>query len=656
MNLSQKQKDWLNKNKKKLTEQEIAKEFNISIDEAKQILKKQKSNHFIFYVIMIFIPVIFFVLLEAGLRIFDYGKDIPQWVDAGRGKYIINPEVAYRYFNQVKNIPTTIEDVFDQQKKPNAFRVFALGESSAAGFPYMPMGAFSRYVRKRLELNYPDNTIEVVNIGLSAISSYTILDLLPEVIKQQPDLVLIYTGHNEYYGALGVGSMESLGTSRTVVKLLLHLNNYKTVQLVRDILSSIISTFSSENVNDEPGTLMSRMAKDQYIELNSDKYKLGLEQFEGNMRDILDMLKENKVPVIVGKLVSNLKDQKPFVSINSETQPTAVNVFEEANNRLNSGKILEADSLYRLAKDLDGLRFRASEETNSIIENLCKQYNVKCVETDSIFNVASPLGIVGDNLMTDHLHPNIEGYLLMGKAFYDVMEKGKFLPENLKPVIAPHSIDNLARANFRFTDLDSTIGNNRILLLKNDWPFIDKSQARRRADLFNPKNFIDSIALEVMNNKISWADAHLQAAAKYFSNRDVAGFLKHMDILIYQYPIIVEYYDQTALNLLKHQFYDSALKYLSARYKIEPSDYSAKWIGNIALFKGDAEVAAFYLNKSQELNNKDSQVYFNLAGAYAKLNNFQKALDAVNRCLSLTPDYPGAQNLKQQLMSLVGNK
>ena len=163
----------------------------------------------------------------------------------------------------------------------------------------MPMGSFSRYIRKRLELNYPNNTIEVVNISLSAINTYTLLDLLPEVLTQKPDLILIYTGHNEYYGALGVGSMESLGTSRTVVKLILYLNKYKTIQLIRDILSSFLSALKDESVNDEPGTLMSRMAQDQYINLNSDKYNLGLEQFEDNMRDIIQMIQAHNVPVTV---------------------------------------------------------------------------------------------------------------------------------------------------------------------------------------------------------------------------------------------------------------------------------------------------------------------------------------------------------------------
>lgn len=616
--------------------------------------EKKKQTPKWFFIVMILIPIIFFVLLELSLRLFNYGKEIPQWVDANRGKYLINPDVAYRYFNQVKNIPTTIEDVFDQQKKKDAFRVFVLGESSAAGYPYMPMGSFSRYIRKRLELNYPNNTIEVVNIGLSAINTYTLLDLLPEVLTQKPDLILIYTGHNEYYGALGVGSMESLGTSRTVVKLILYLNKYKTVQLIRNILSSVFSAFTNETTNDEPGTLMSRMAQDQYINLNSDKYYLGVEQFEDNMRDILQMIQDHNVPVIIGELVSNLKDQKPFVSIPTENYPTANQVFLEANKQFEDGHYKQADSLYRLAKDLDGLRFRASEKVNQIIKKLSNDFNIKYVKTDSVFCAASPNGIVGANLMTDHLHPNIKGYLLIGEAFYDVMIENNFLPKNQKAILPFAVQDSLTRVNFVFSDLDSLMGNSRILLLKNDWPFVDKSKKKSSEELFQPKNYLDSLSLQVIvNNKLSWANAHLTVAEHYLKKNDIGKFLKHMDILMYQYPIVVEYYDKISLILIQKQLYDIALKYLSARYKIEPSDYSAKWIGNIALFKGDTEEAINYLNKSAQLNAKDAQIFYNLAGAYVKKKDYNSALNNIDRCLSIEPNYTQAINLKKQLMGVL---
>jgi len=609
-----------------------------------------------FFIMLILIPVIFFILLELSLRLFDYGKDIPQWVDARRGKYIINPEVAFRYFNQVENIPTTIEDIFDQQKKNNAFRVFVLGGSSAAGFPYMPMGSFSRYIRKRLELTYPNSTIEVVNISLSAVNTYTILDMLPGVLEQKPNLILIYAGHNEYYGALGVGSMESLGTFRSFVKLVLYLNKYKTVQLIRNIISGIFSLFASKNLEESPGTLMSRMAKDQYIPMNSDKYTIGLEQFEGNMREILELIKSHNVPVIVGKVVSNLKDQKPFISVPSEDYPTANQVYEEAKKKLMNGHSKDADSLFRLAKDLDALRFRAPEKINQIIRQVCGEYNATCVSIDSIFNSVSPYGIIGNNLITDHLHPNIEGYQLMGKAYYEAMEQAGYLPKNEKPQIPFSSQDSLTRIDFTFTDLDSTIGNCRMLLLQNDWPFIEKWQKKPTRLLFTPKNFLDSIAFNFMMNKISWADAHLNAADAYLKKHDVNGYLKHMDILLYQYPIVVEYYDQISLTLLQMQLYDAALKYLHARYKIEPDDYSAKWIGNIALFKGNADEAINYLTKSYELNSTDAQVLYNLAGAYYQKKLYNAALNTINNCLNIEPNYPQANILKQQLTQAINSQ
>lgn len=127
-----------------------------------------------------------------------------------------------------------------------------------------------------------------------------------------------------------------------------------------------------------------------------------------------------------------------------------------------------------------------------------------------------------------------------------------------------------------------------------------------------------------------------------------------MDILIYQYPIVVEYYDKTSLILIQKQLYDQALKYLIARYKIEPSDYSAKWIGNIALFKGEIDEAINYLNKSAQLNFKDAQVFYNLAGAYTQKKNYVSAINSIDNCLSIDPNYPQANYLKQQLLQAVG--
>mgnify|MGYP000915160728 CR=1 FL=1 len=62
--------------------------------------------------------------------------------------------------------------------------------------------------------------------------------MMPGIIEQNPDMILIYAGHNEYYGALGAGSLESLGNSRWLVNQMLAANKYKTVQLLRNTIKT----------------------------------------------------------------------------------------------------------------------------------------------------------------------------------------------------------------------------------------------------------------------------------------------------------------------------------------------------------------------------------------------------------------------------------
>ncbi|MGE5859689.1 MAG: hypothetical protein ACM34J_04010, partial [Ignavibacteria bacterium] len=138
-----------------------------------------------FLIVLILIPILFFILLEFFLRIFNYGFDNRQWIPAAHGELFLNPEITRRYFYTVKKVPSSNGDLFDEVKKKNAFRVFVLGESSAAGYPFLPLGSFSHYLSDRLKLVYPSSKIEVINLGLTAVNSFTLRDLFPGVLEQK---------------------------------------------------------------------------------------------------------------------------------------------------------------------------------------------------------------------------------------------------------------------------------------------------------------------------------------------------------------------------------------------------------------------------------------------------------------------------------------
>jgi len=345
-------------------------------------------------------------VLELLLRLFNYGQEIPLFktFEANPAYYAVNPEVGRRYFPSSNVTPAVaVTDIFLKQKPAQGFRVFVLGGSSAAGYPYMFNGSFSSILKVILKEYYPDKYIEIVNLAMPAVCSYTVRDIALELADYQPDLILIYAGHNEFYGGLGVASTESLGHSRWLVNLYLGLGNYKTLQLVGDgvllLRKNIHNMFNNGGVN-PGGTLMERMAQNREIPYGSDLFWKAGEIFRDNMNDVIDYCLEHRIPVMIGTLVSNIRDQAPFVDVfaNPQTKEQWERQFKTAENSFRSqdydaalqavqrcvaldslpasqyylqGEIYEVagdtsaayQSFYR-AKEFDGLRFRASEILN----------------------------------------------------------------------------------------------------------------------------------------------------------------------------------------------------------------------------------------------------------------------------------------------------
>ncbi|MGE5499869.1 MAG: GDSL-type esterase/lipase family protein [Syntrophothermus sp.] len=612
-------------------------------------VKPKQKSPFYFYIILLVIPVMFFVLLEASLQLFGYGKDIPQWYSVSDKKYILNPDIARRYFFSMKEVPTSNHDAFDKVKSVNTFRVFVLGESSGAGYPYLPIGAFSGYLQRRLEFLYPDINVEVINLSMTAINTYTLRDLMPGVLGQRPDLIVIYTGHNEYYGALGVNSMGVIGKSPALVNMYIKLNRFKTVELIRNIIQSLSKKLPNEKASGSEGTLMSRMAEGGQIPFGSDQYTAGLKQFESNMKAILEMARESHVPVIMGTLTSNLKDQVPLSLLQNERDRSAGNVYSQAQSEYSKGNAAAALELFKKARDLDAIRFRAPGEINRIIKNLGKEYNFPVADVDSAFNSNSPGGITGNDLMTDHLHPNLKGYQLMGKIFYETMKKSAVLPKTVPEKYDDTVLDQLTVVNYGFSRLDSVIAAFRITALKNDWPFVRQENKRPLESIIKLNNYEDTLAFMACFEGVPWEKVHRKASERYLRNKDIKEFRQIVDILIQKYTAIPEYRTYLIDNLLIFKQYDAAYAYLQKFYKKDPDAYTAKWLGLISLNNQKFEDAVNFLNESLKMNPNDAQVLYNLSGAYVNKKDYENAYKAVDQCLRTDPSFPGAVQLKNQL-------
>lgn len=532
----------------------------------------------LFSLLALALPFLFLLSIELSLRIFSYGGKQELFISAPEPfshLLMINPDIARRYFSSKRFIPTPSNDTFLEQKSANCKRIFVLGGSTAAGFPYERNLRFSRILESSLQASYPDNLIEVVNLSMSAINSYALLDFMDELLAHQPDAILIYAGHNEFYGALGVASRESFGRQRGWVMTALKLRRLRLFLVIRD-LTAQVRRFGNKDVTPDNATLMERVVAEQQIPLDGPLYRAGLAQFEKNLRAILEKAERKQVPVIISELVSNVRDMPPFISV-KEPEP-ADDVYQLARQSEARGEYERAKTQYLRAKDLDALRFRAPEAFNGVLHTLAQEFRLPVVPMVSRFEAASPHGLIGGQLIVDHLHPNIDGYFIMADAFDKVLQESRlFSGESLTANPQPPSID---KHSWGYTPLDSLYGTLSIRVLKAGWPFTQNSSSVQALDSFRPRNIMEEQALKAVKyDNYPLKTAHETLAAHYEQAGDLAKALAEYRALIAFKPLSLVPYLKAAELFNRLQKFEQVPALLFPVLHLEENGYAHILLG-----------------------------------------------------------------------------
>jgi len=154
-------------------------------------LKKLLSGVVFFCLILLILE---FFLGFAGLEKYDKEfmpkSSYPIFIP-GKGEmadyYVTNPHFG-AYINTQS---------FLRKKPADLTRIFVVGGSAAYGFPYTEEYGFSGYLRRALDTFAPGK-FEVINAAGMSFGSHRVLDVLKDVAQLEPDIVIIYSGNNEY--------------------------------------------------------------------------------------------------------------------------------------------------------------------------------------------------------------------------------------------------------------------------------------------------------------------------------------------------------------------------------------------------------------------------------------------------------------------------
>ena len=498
-----------------------------------------------FWLILISLPLLLIAALEGAVRLLGLVPTYPVFVPhpAAPNYLTMRPDVIRRYFPAGAEIPNvTVEPHYFLKEKPkNGIRIFVQGGSTAAGYPYGLGASIASMLENRLRHSWPDKPVEVVNTALSAVNSYTLLDVADDIIAQQPDAVLIYAGHNEFVGIMGVGSNYRLAESPAATAVYLQLKQLHLYKLLEQML---VSKPAAAANSQEKRTLMSKMAAAQPIALDSPVYQAGMAQFQRNMSSLLSKYRKAGIPVYLATVGSNIADQPPFQSADltpeqlksltalqrgdssqfallaaeAKTQQQAMLSYQLGQWLRQQQRGAEAQEWLSLARDFDTLRFRAPQEINRQIKGFVDNKTVWLVDAEQALRDHSPDGLIGRQLMLEHLHPNLPGYFVIADAFYQALAKSQQLPAYavtvekarawvLRPVVPAEEFAAFAR----------------VAQLTSDYPFQRTPQPIALPAAENP---LQQAGLDFYAKKIDWLQLMQISMQVYQQQGDVEMQLK----------------------------------------------------------------------------------------------------------------------------------
>ena len=342
---------------------------------------------------------------------------------------------------------------FRIEKPDDGFRLFTLGGSSARGFPWGDKVAFTRLLGEALQRAWPERTVEAVNAGGMSYASHRLEILARELVRYEPDVFVLYGGHNEFIERRFYDLERS--DALDGVRLLTHRwRLYSALQRAADRARAEPGDAEGRTTGQLLGVDVQRHNED----FDTDAERRAVrDTYERNVRAILELARDHGVPVVVCTVAANLVDWRPNKSLlDPGLSPDARDRFAALVRRgqkagsagdtaaaaeaLAAASVLDpghAQTHYRLgrayqrlgrwdealasfvrARDTDAQPSRTISSLNETLAALAVEYGLPFLDAEALLVEASPNRQLGFNLIEDYVHPNLEGHRRIAHALY----------------------------------------------------------------------------------------------------------------------------------------------------------------------------------------------------------------------------------------------
>jgi lysophospholipase L1-like esterase len=348
---------------------------------------------------------------------------------------------------------------FLAQKPRGTFRIFTIGGSSTAGVPYGTDQAFPAWLARRLEAELPDIEFEVVNAAMPGYATRRELVVARELAQYQPDLLILYTGHNEFAERRFYAHLLDLDPRLfRLWERAVSTHLYKACSRALSIIRPTPPETARLHIDDARDSQQmfavgfSRLQGQRIASRREVAYREILFRF--NIEEIVRTMHGVGAKTMLLTLSQNFADWPPGSSSHrrgaSAEQKAAWRAAVRDGDRLGRddctraleayaralaiddgyaslqyrvarceralGKYDAARERFRLASDLDQLPAGAPIRYNDILRDVAGAEGALFVDIDEVLTHASEHGLVGNNLFADPIHPNVAAHRLIAAA------------------------------------------------------------------------------------------------------------------------------------------------------------------------------------------------------------------------------------------------
>lgn len=354
---------------------------------------------------------------------------------------------------------------FPVAKRPGTFRAFVLGDSSAAGVPYGTEYAFSSWLARRLTAALPDRPIEVVNAAVPGYASRRLTIVADEVLGYEPDLLIVYVGHNEYAERRYYRHL--IDMDPRLFRLRERLAGTRLWALAAALRPAApagdgLPRFDWNDTRTDRQEMFAvidaRVRGEQYATPRERAYMEIM--YRDNLTAIVRTARAAGVPVLLVTQSQNFADWAPCASAHRAdlapddlarwTAPVdagtrlaatgdcaaALAPYEQAlaiddthadlHFRIAAclrtlGRFAAARDHYRRASDLDQVPCGAPLRLNEIVREVAAAEGALLADAEPALAAASANGLVGDDLFCDWAHPNLRAQQLIAATIADTL-------------------------------------------------------------------------------------------------------------------------------------------------------------------------------------------------------------------------------------------